>query len=211
MRLPRLYSILDGATLAGRQCPIEIAGQAMVEGGASLLQLRHKGHWTRAVFDEAVRLAQFCREQGVPLIINDRADIAMLLGAGLHVGQDDLAPSDARRLVGPNAILGLSTHTAEQLASAVREPVTYVAIGPIFATSSKINPDPVVGLEHLRSWRALVQRPLVAIGGITRQNALAVLEAGADSVAVVRDIVPEPCTGRAIRERMEEWQRLLQT
>jgi thiamine-phosphate pyrophosphorylase len=204
--IPRLYPILDSASLARKNCGLEAAAAAMLEGGARILQLRHKGHWGRSLFEQAERVARLCAAAGVPLVIDDRADVALLLGAGVHVGQDDLSPSDARRILGPDAILGFSTHNPEQLAAAAGEPVTYLAIGPVYATTSKQNPDPVVGLDILSRPRT---RPLVAIGGITRENARAVIEAGADSVAVISDLLPDPCTPPAIRSRMEEWQRLL--
>jgi thiamine-phosphate pyrophosphorylase len=144
------------------------------------------------------------------LLINDRADMAKLLGAGLHVGQDDLAPGDARRLLGAEALLGYSTHNPQQIAAAAAEPVSYVAFGPVFSTASKENPDPVVGLDELRACRARCDRPLVAIGGITRQNVSAVFAAGADSVAVIGDLLLEDCSVANLRRRMEEWQQLAQ-
>jgi thiamine-phosphate pyrophosphorylase len=176
-----------------------------------MLQFRHKGQWTRAVLEQAERVAGQCRERNAPFIINDRADVALLLGAGLHVGQEDLSPADARRLIGAGALLGYSTHNPHQLDAASAEPVDYVAIGPIFATASKQNPDPVVGLAELRGCRARCVRPLVAIGGITRETARAVFEAGADSIAVIGDLIPENCTSADLRRRMEEWQQLAQT
>jgi thiamine-phosphate pyrophosphorylase len=131
----------------------------------------------------------------------------MLLGAGLHVGQDDLPPASARRLLGPAPTLGFSTHNADQLRDAESSGVQidYLALGPLFATSSKQNPDPVVGPARLSEWRPLTSRPLVAIGGITRANAREVLIAGADSVAVISDLVPDPCTAHALARRVEEW------
>jgi thiamine-phosphate pyrophosphorylase len=137
--------------------------------------------------------------------MNDRADIAMLLDAALHLGQDDLPPADARRIMPPGRIIGFSTHDPCQLRSGDREPVDYLAIGPIFATGTKQNPDPVVGLEQLRTLRALTRKPLVAIGGITRETALSVFEAGADSVAVIGDLYPQPRTKTSLRARAEEW------
>jgi thiamine-phosphate pyrophosphorylase len=178
----------------------------MLESGAAILQIRHKGQWTREVYDQACRIARMCEQARIPLIVNDRADMAMLLGAGLHVGQDDLPPAAARRLIGAAATLGYSTHNAEQLEAAAGEPVSYVAIGPMFSTRSKENPDPVVGVARLSEWRRLTDRPLVAIGGITRANAAAVLEAGADSVAVIGDLIPED---GSIRQRMDEWHRTI--
>jgi thiamine-phosphate pyrophosphorylase len=150
-----------------------------------------------------------CREAGAPLIVNDRADIALLLEAGLHVGQDDLAPRDARKLLGPDATVGFSSHNLDQLSAAGGEPVDYVAFGPIFVTASKQNPDPAVGVEEVRRCRALVEKPLVAIGGITLNNALSVLHAGADSLAVIAGLLPESPTAFSLRKRMEEWQQLV--
>jgi len=209
MTLPRLYPILDTASLAARTCPVETAAQAMLDGGARILQFRHKGHFSRDVFAQAERVRAMCRGTGALFVIDDRADIAMLLDCGLHVGQDDLPPSDARRLIGANRLLGFSTHNIEQLKSAAEEPVDYLAIGPIFQTGSKRNPDPVLGLAELKTLRAAVQKPLVAIGGITRENARAVLDAGADSVAVIADLLPEVCDHDNVRARMAEWQQLL--
>jgi thiamine-phosphate pyrophosphorylase len=207
--LTKLYPILDTSALEQRNCSLGMAAKAMLDSGAKLLQIRHKAFWSRDTYSLAESVADQCRQHGVTLVINDRADFAMLLGSGLHVGQDDLPPSDARRLIGPSSTLGLSTHNAEQLADAAAEPADYVALGPIFGTANKDNPDPVVGLDQLAAWRTLVPQPLVAIGGITRHNAKAVLAAGADSVAVIGDLLPEPCNEFTLRERMEEWQRLL--
>jgi thiamine-phosphate pyrophosphorylase len=143
------------------------------------------------------------------LVINDRADLARIFGypgAALHLGQDDLPPTAARRVTGPDAILGFSTHNEVQLRAAAQEPVDYLALGPIFGTATKTNPDSTVGLTELRRLRPLSDRPLVAIGGITRANALSVLEAGADSLAVVADLFPD---NGDVRARVEEWLRLL--
>jgi thiamine-phosphate pyrophosphorylase len=124
--------------------------------------------------------------------VNDRADIAKLLDAALHLGQDDLAPADARRILPAPSIIGFSTHDEQQLLAGNLEPVDYLAIGPIFPTRSKLNPDPVVGLDQLRALRRLTRKPLVAIGGITRELAPQVFEAGADSIAVISDLFPRP-------------------
>jgi thiamine-phosphate pyrophosphorylase len=211
MKLPRVYPILDSESLEQRGIEPEVAAAAFLEGGAGILQLRHKGHWSRDVFDTARRIARLCREAGATFIVNDRADFAMLLEAGLHVGQDDLPPRDARRLMGSDVPIGFSSHNAAQLCAAGGEPVDYVALGPIFATASKRNPDPVVGIEEVRRCRALIEKPLVAIGGITQENAAEVLRAGADSLAVIGGLLPGNATSRALRERMEEWQRLVKT
>jgi len=206
----RVYPILDTAALARWGCPLGTAAAAFLSAGADILQIRHKGHWSREFFREAEGVAELCEHAGALLIVNDRADFAMLLHAGLHVGQDDLPPVAARRLIGNERMLGFSTHNAEQLEAAVREPVSYVALGPIFLTPSKDQPDPEVGLARLRLWRGLApQHPLVAIGGITRANALSVLDAGADSVAVIGDLLPEECTELNLARRFEEWLRLV--
>ena len=205
MKLPRVYPILDSESLERCGVSMETAAAAWLEGGAGIMQIRHKSHWTRDFFETARTVARLCRENGTPLIVDDRADFAMLLGTGLHVGQDDLAPRDARKLIGSEATLGYSSHNLAQLAAAGGEPVDYVAIGPIFATSSKRNPDPVVGVEEIRRCRALIEKPLVAIGGITLANARDVWDAGADSVAIIGALLPQSATARALRERMEEW------
>ena len=209
MKLPRLYPILDTESLAARGVAMETAAAAFLEGGAGILQIRHKGHWSRDIFKSAQQVARLCRQAGAPLIVNARADFAMLLEAGLHVGQDDLAPSDARHLLGPGATIGFSSHNPDQLSAAAGEPVDYVAIGPVFPTASKRNPDPVVGLDEIRRCRAPIGKPLVAIGGITLENALDVLRSGADSVAVIAGLLPQAPTARSLRERMEQWQRLV--
>jgi thiamine-phosphate pyrophosphorylase len=195
--------------LAQRSCDVIAVAEAMLAGGARILQFRHKGHYSRQVFVEAEKVAALCRRAGALFVIDDRADIAILLDAGVHVGQDDLPPQDARRLMGPGRLLGFSTHNETQLRAAASEPVDYMAVGPIFGTLSKEKPDPVVGIEELRRLRALATRPLVAIGGITRENARAVLEAGADSVAVIGDLLPAECNFKSMRERMEQWQKLV--
>lgn len=209
MALPRFYPILDTAVLAARGCSLEAAARAVIESGAGILQIRRKAGWTRGDFAEAERIAALCLPGGVQLIINDRADIAALLQAGVHVGQDDLAPSLARRIAGADAMLGYSTHNASQLQAGSAEPATYLALGPIFATATKQIPDPVVGLDELARLRLLTPRPLVAIGGITGQNARSVLDAGADSVAVIGGLLPESVTDAALRRRLDEWLRLV--
>jgi thiamine-phosphate pyrophosphorylase len=145
---------------------------------------------------------------GAPLIVNDRADYAGLLHAGVHLGQDDLLPADARTVIGSEPIVGFSTHNPVQMCAAQTEPVDYVAFGPVFTTASKDRPDPTVGIAGLRTVQAINSKPLVAIGGITRKNASICWGAGADSVAVIADLLPDPCTHRTLRERMEEWLKL---
>jgi thiamine-phosphate pyrophosphorylase len=204
MTLPRFYPILDTETAAKRGVGVPEAATQILEGGAGILQFRHKGFWSREVFDMLEQVAEMCQACGVPLVVNDRADMARLVDAGLHLGQDDLPPSAARGILG-EAILGFSTHNEAQLRAAESEPADYLALGPIFGTISKQNPDPVVGLEGLRQWRPLTGRPLVAIGGITRENARSVLLAGADSVAVIGDLFPEDGD---IVARIREWMKI---
>ena len=208
LRLPRVYPILDTESLDRCGISLAVAAAAYLEGGAAILQIRHKAHWSRDLFAASQEVARLCREAGASLIINDRADFAALLNAGLHLGQDDLSPRDARKVLGSNAIIGLSSHSAAQLAAAAGEPVDYVALGPIFATASKRQPDAVVGLDGIRRCRGLMEKPLVAIGGITLDNARDVWTAGADSVAVIAGLMPAVPTARALRELMEEWGRL---
>ena len=203
--IPAFYPVLDTGVLTCCGLSITDAAEAILEAGARILQFRQKDFFSRRVFEEAERVARLCQDAGALFVINDRADIAMLLGAALHLGQDDLPPSDARHIMPPDRIIGFSTHNAEQVRAGDLEPVDYVAIGPIFGTTSKQNPDPVVGLDRLRSLRRLTRKPLVAIGGITRQTAPAVLEAGADSVAIIGDLYPQPLTKAALRRRAEEW------
>jgi len=202
MVLPRFYPILDTGAL--ERCALDpvVAAETLLEAGARIVQFRHKGHYTRAVFAQAGQVAALCRTAGALFVVNDRADIALLLNAALHVGQDDLPPADARRLLGSDHVLGFSTHNECQLRAANSEPADYLAIGPLFTTQSKERPDPEVGLAELARLRRLTTRPLVAIGGITRSTAPAVLEAGADSIAVIGDLLP------AIKERTQEWVKL---
>lgn len=149
----------------------------------------------------AVRLSVLCHEAGAMFIVNDRADVARLSGAdGVHVGQDDLSPSQARTVLRAEALVGVSTHNSAQLALAIEEPVDYIAIGPVFATSSKERPDPVVGLDGVRAARATASAralPVVGIGGITIDRAPAVIEAGATCVAVISDLLSEDPEARA--------------
>ena len=205
MSLPKLYPILDTALLERLNVPLLEAAIGIIEAGAEILQLRHKGHFSRDLFETAAHLAVLCEQAHTGFFINDRVDMAKLLNAHVHVGQDDLLPAFVRQLSGPDTIIGLSTHNKEQLLAANGEPVDYHALGPIFATGSKANPDPVVGLESLRAWRPLSQRPVVAIGGITLENAGQVLLAGADSVAVIGGMIPESPDRKSIRERTEAW------
>jgi thiamine-phosphate pyrophosphorylase len=201
MVLPRLYAILD-VDLATRRglAPLAVLEQ-WLEAGVRLVQLRAKPLESGAFLtlaDEALRLT---RQAGARLIINDRPDLAAMAGAdGVHVGQDDLPPRAVRSIVGASPWVGLSTHTDAQLDAGTREPVTYLAIGPVFATSSKAAPDPVVGLAGVRraaSRAHEVGLPLVAIGGITIDRATEVMEAGATAVAVISDLLVPDSGARA--------------
>jgi thiamine-phosphate pyrophosphorylase len=208
MKLPRVYPILDGALLTKRGASVRDSAAALLDGGATLIQLRWKEHFHREIFADSERIAQLCRDFRATLIVNDRADVAVMLDAGVHVGQGDIPPEYVRRIVGPNRPIGLSTHNETQFAAADREPVDYIALGPIFTTASKVNPDPVVGTAELRRLRGLSGLPVVAIGGITRATAREVWQAGADSVAVIGDLYPDDCTPASLRERFEEWMRI---
>jgi thiamine-phosphate pyrophosphorylase len=205
LNLPRVYPILDTATLDRLNFDPVNAATALLEGNARILQFRHKTFWSREIFAQANEIAALCHSAGALFVVNDRADYASLLHAGLHLGQDDLLPADARRVIGPDAIIGFSTHDPGQMRAAQSEPVDYVAFGPVFQTASKERPDPTVGIEGLRVVRSLTTKPLAAIGGITRDNASICWSVGADSVAVIADLFPTPCTPHTIRNRMVEW------
>lgn len=206
-RLPRFYPILDTGLLAARECSIRMAAEALIDAGVRILQYRHKEDWTQAHFDEAKHLAGICHEAGVLFVLNDRADFARLLRSALHVGQNDLSPAAARRVIS-DEVMGFSTHNREQLARGNEEAVEYLSIGPIFVTTSKLKPDPVVGLERLKELRALTEKPLAAIGGITLENAPQAFAAKADSVAVISGIVPQKCVRKEWKSLAEEWLRL---
>lgn len=190
-----LYAIVDVEVCerAG-QAPMEVA-RAFLHGGARLLQLRAKrlpGGPFLALADE---IGAAAGDVGATLVVNDRVDVARAAGLGVHLGQDDLPVAAARALLGPDAVVGLSTHTPAQLALALGQPITYVAYGPIFATTTKAHPDAVVGLRRLAaaaSAAAAAGVPLVAIGGITLTTAGAVRAAGATSVAVISDLLAGP-------------------
>ncbi len=190
--LPRLYPITD-ARLTGLAHAEQVA--RLCAGGATLIQLRDKHASPRAFYAAAEATLQVARAHGARLIINDRADIALALGAdGVHLGQDDLAPAAARRLLGPRAIIGYSTHNLAQAQAAAALPVSYIALGPVFATTTKEQADPVIGLAGLTRIRAALppDLPLVAIGGITGANAHAVLAAGANAIAVISALLTVP-------------------
>ncbi|MFZ0318946.1 MAG: thiamine phosphate synthase [Candidatus Sulfotelmatobacter sp.] len=223
--LPRLYPILDSSSFTDFQELLATADD-LVSAGCTLFQYRNKSGNVRQMLEQARELelrkrfldsesqsphvSQKMRDMGHPddnsvrLIMNDRVDLALAAGFdGVHVGQDDLSPESVRKIIGLDRWLGVSTHNPEQLAEADKTSADYLAIGPVFATSSKTNPDPVVGLEGVRRARQLTRKPLVAIGGITRANAVSVIEAGADSVAVISDLLREP------RKSAEEFFRIL--
>lgn len=203
--MPRFYPILDTALLAERGLEVSIAAKALVDAGVTIIQYRHKGEFRQAHLDDLQELAEACRQASVLLIVNDRADFAVLLHAGVHLGQDDLPVEAARRIVGSNAVIGYSTHNEHQLRSGDEEPADYLAIGPIFETGSKQNPDPVVGIEEMARLRKLTAKPLVAIGGIQPEQAKSVFEAGADSIAVISGLLTPASSGASLRRRADEW------
>jgi thiamine-phosphate pyrophosphorylase len=211
LRLPPFYPILDTASVSRTGLTVLEVAEALLAGGAEILQFRHKDFWSREIFAQAEQVACRCADAGVQFIVNDRTDYAAMLGAGLHVGQDDLTPSDARRVIGGEAPLGFSTHTPDQMRAAQAEPVDYVAFGPVFATASKERPDATVGLEGLALARAITAKPLVAIGGITLENAAACWGAGADSVAIIGGLLHGHCTVAEVRDRMAAFVRESQT
>ena len=204
--LPPFYPILDVDTVARRGLEVRDVARQILEQRVRILQFRHKGFFSRRTFEDLREIAAMSGDCGARLVVNDRVDVARLVGAGVHLGQEDLLPSDARRICGPGTMIGYSTHDEAQLRAAAEEPADYLAIGPIFGTASKENPDPVVGLDELRRLRPLTDRPLVAIGGIARANAREVIEAGADSVAVIGDLFPDK---GSIGDRVREWLDLL--
>jgi thiamine-phosphate pyrophosphorylase len=202
MLLPRLYAILDAGCFSEVDAMFATA-EDLRRAGVTLLQYRNKSGNARPMLDQVRELKQRVGSR-VKLIMNDRADLCLAADFdGLHLGQDDLSPESARRIIGPNRSLGISAHNPEQVAEADKTSADYIAIGPVFATSSKSNPDPVVGLDGVRRARTLSRKPLVAIGGITRANARSVIDAGADSVAVISDLIRDP------RKSAEEFLRVL--
>jgi thiamine-phosphate pyrophosphorylase len=188
---PRLYAILDAGSLQGRS-PESVCAN-LLEAGVRWFQYRDKAGSSRQMFEAAASLVPVIHAAGGRLIVNDRADVAAVAGAdGVHLGQDDLTVDEARRVLKPGQIVGCSTHTLEQLRRADASAADYLAYGPIFATGSKHRPDPVVGLEGLAAARKVTSKPLVAIGGITVENARAVIEHGADAVAVIAGLLSAP-------------------
>ncbi len=218
--LPRLYPIVDASCFADDRALFQFA-EELLSAGATLLQYRNKAGSPRQILSQARQLRRIAGDR-VRLIMNDRADLCLAAGFdGVHVGQDDLPPEAVRKIlgfaqpgspsragfardgVGKPLWMGVSTHNPEQLRRADQTGADYLAIGPVFATSSKAKPDPVVGHEGVRAARALTRKPLVAIGGITRSNARSVIEAGADAVAVISDLLLDP------RHAVEEFHRCL--
>jgi thiamine-phosphate pyrophosphorylase len=185
--LPPLYMILDAALLTSPE--IEVA-KNLNDAGVRLFQYRNKHGSTREIFQASSGLAAELAERGALFFVNDRPDIAFLSGAnGVHVGQGDLPAGEARAVVGKGKLLGISTHNLEQFRAAAATDADYIALGPVFATDSKANPDPVVGTAMIQLARKLTPKPIVAIGGITFERAREVIEAGADSIAVISDVL----------------------
>ena len=186
--LPRLYAIVDPAQAGGRSM-VEVA-EALLAAGVRLIQLRDKHASSLELYESGVRVRECVHKAAGIFILNDRADIARAVDAdGVHLGQDDIPPDAARLIMGEGKLIGYSAHNPEQVREAEQSVADYVAFGPIFPTASKDKPDPVVGLEGLAEARKLARKPLVAIGGISIENARAVIGAGADSVAVIRGLI----------------------
>ena len=199
--LPQLYVILDAAllTISETECARQLA-----DAGVRLLQYRNKSASSRDLLEDSKRLSAALVPRGVTFIVNDRADLAYLSGAaGVHVGQDDLDVEAARAVAGADRLVGVSTHNRQQFQQAAATSADYIAVGPIFSTSTKANPDPVVGTGFIREVRPLTDKPIVAIGGITLERAAEVIRAGADSVAVIGDIVRTPDPGKRAREYVD--------
>ena len=205
--MPRFYPILNASCFETTEALLEAAEQ-LLSSGVQILQYRNKSGDAARILVEAQELRRrvVFSESGeaIKLIMNDRPDLCLAADfEGVHVGQDDLSPESARKIVGPSRWLGVSAHTPAQVTQADQTSADYLAIGPVFETASKDKPDPVVGLDGVREARRLTTKPLVAIGGITRRNCLSVLLAGADSVAVISDLAKTP------RASAEEFLRLL--
>lgn len=199
--LPRLYAIIDASFFPDTAALLAFA-EELRGAGVALFQYRNKRGNARQMLSQARELRR--KVEGARLIMNDRADLCLAAGFdGVHVGQEDLSVEGARRVVGDKLWVGISTHNPEQVRAEASGSADYVAVGPVFATSSKANPDPVIGLAGVRVARSLTQKPLVAIGGITRENCRSVLEAGADAVAVISDLLDNP------RKSAEEFLRRL--
>jgi len=208
-----LYPILDAGILSAdpeaRRGELLRLVRRVIDAGATILQYRNKTASDEQVLEDA----RWIRDGAGPdptLILNDRVHLVEQAGFdGAHVGQEDVLPAEARRMVGPDRVLGVSTHNPEQTAEADRALVDYIAVGPVFPTGSKENPDPVIGLEGVRVARRLTERPLVAIGGITVANARSVMDAGADSVAVISAVFGKAVDPQAAVERIAEFLRVM--
>jgi thiamine-phosphate pyrophosphorylase len=195
---PPLYAILDPDLAT---TPLRPLAQILSEAGVQLMQLRDKRGSAAQIHSAATELARILSPRGARLIVNDRPDIAaMTASAGVHIGQDDLPVEEARRICRPPLWVGVSTHNLGQLRAADATSADYIAVGPIFPTSTKANPDPVVGIDFLRAARQLTGKPLVAIGGITIESAADVFRAGADSVAIIRDLLAVSDPGERAKE-----------
>ncbi len=195
---PALYAILDPALIKD---PLAEFAAQLSEAGVELMQLRHKRATPRQIYTESRALVERFAGSGIRLIVNDRPDIAAMIGAGgVHVGQEDLPVEAARAICGGDCWVGISTHNLAQLREANQTSADYIAVGPIFPTAAKENPDPVVGIDFLRLARQETRKPLVAIGGITIESAAEVFRAGGDSVAVIRDLLEAPSPSRRARE-----------
>lgn len=204
--LPKLYAIIDAQRLEGRS-PAAMA-EALLKAGVRLIQYRDKENASRDIYDACLQLSSLIHQAQAAFIVNDRTDIALAVEAdGVHLGQDDFPVEEARRILGNNKIVGYSTHDLGQLAEADRAPVDYVAYGPVFPTQSRQNPSPVVGLAGLSAARAATRKPLVAIGGITSENAAGVLQAGADSVAIIQALHEGADAGEAARRLLASLRR----
>jgi thiamine-phosphate pyrophosphorylase len=194
-----LYAILD--TSLRPDLPLPKITESLLRAGVRVIQYRHKDKFGRKNFEQCQLLAQQMHAVGGVFIVNDRSDVAALCDAdGVHLGQQDLPPGKARQFLGADSIIGYSTHTREQAALAESLPVDYIAIGPIFPTRTKQNPDPVVGLAMVSEVRKLTTKPLVAIGGITLADASSVLQVGADAVAIVSDLVSDSSIEQRVRQ-----------
>jgi thiamine-phosphate pyrophosphorylase len=205
MIFPQLYPLIDASVLAERRMSIVKFGESLREAGVTLLQYRDKEARPQMVLRNAEMIAEIFAGAGAKLIMNDRADFAMLAGFdGVHVGQGDLLPEDARRVVGVERWVGVSTHTDGQVRVADASCADYVAVGPVFATGTKLDAAPVIGLDGVRRARELTKKPIVAIGGITRANARGVIDAGADSVAVIGGLfVDDEAVEKVARDFLE--------
>jgi len=197
-QFPALYAILDPGLISS---PVIALAESLAGSGVKLMQLRDKRSSARQLFSEVQSLIRILSPRAVRLIVNDRPDVAALSGSGgVHVGQDDLPVEETRKLCAAPMWVGVSTHNIEQLRAADQTSADYIAVGPIFPTGTKENPDPVIGIEFVRKARELTRKPLIAIGGITIQSAAEVYSAGADSLAVIRDLIATPDPAARARE-----------